>query len=203
MPLQRLQISSTPVRDLTPLQKMQVAHLECDRIGTSDYSALKGVRSLKTINDQPAAEFLKSAKENWTPIFDGRTNDFMRQNRGWKVERGALVNDPEEVNAAQTVQEFENGEIRIRFEAKDLASLYFSIRQSDRGGYSLLYDRIQFKPLEGRAHELVFTCQGDRVTVALDGKPTPFSKVEANKRGCLQFNATGGVLRVLSIEYRP
>ena len=202
MPLLRLQISGTPVRDLAPLLKLPLAHLECDRIGTSDFSPLKGIRTLKTINDQPAADFLKSAKESWVAVFDGRTTDFLRPNSSWKVERGALVNDPNEVNAGQTVQDFENGELRIRFEGKDLASVYFSIRQSDRGGYSVLFDKSQIKSMEGRPHELVFVCQGDRVMVFLDGKPATFNKVEPTRRGCLQFNATGGTMRVLSIEFR-
>jgi serine/threonine-protein kinase len=202
MPLLRLQISGTPVRDLTPLLKLPLAHLECDRIGTSEFSPLKSIRTLKTINDQPAADFLKSARESWTPIFDGRTTDFLRLSRGWKVERGAVVNEPDEANAAQTLQEFENGELRIRFEGKDLGSLYFVIRQSDRGGYNLLLDKNQCKSMEGRPHDVVFLCQGDRVTAALDGKAVSFTKVEPSKRGCLQFNAVSGTIRVLSIEYR-
>jgi len=202
MPLQRLQISGTPVRDLTPLLKLPLAHLECDRIGTNDFSPLKAIKTLKTLNDQPAAEFFKNAKESWVALFDGRTTDCLRPNRGWKVERGAMINDPEEISAAQTLQEIENGEVRIRFEGKDLVSLYFAVRQSDRGGYSILFDRSQFKPMEGRTHELVFVCQGDKVSAFVDGKPTTFNKVEPTKRGCLQFNATGGSLRVLSIEYR-
>jgi hypothetical protein len=113
-----------------------------------------------------------------------------------------MINDPEQISAAQTVQDIENGEVRIRFEGKDLNSLYFAVRQSDRGGYSLLYDRSLFKPLEGRPHELLFVCQGERVTAFLDGKPATLTKVEPTRRGCLQFNATGGSLRVLSIEFR-
>jgi hypothetical protein len=202
MPLLRLQISGTPVRDLTPLLRLPLAHLECDRIGTGEFSPLKSIRTLKTINDQPAAEFLKNAKESWVALFDGRSTEFLRPNPSWKVERGALVNDPNEANAGQTVQEFENGELRIRFEGRDLVSIYFAIRQSDRGGYSVLFDKSQIKSMEGRPHELVFVCQGDKVTAFLDGKPATFSKVEPTRRGCLQFNATGGSLRVLSIEYR-
>jgi hypothetical protein len=191
------------VRDLTPLQKLPLVHLECERIGTGDFTALRSIKTLKTVNDQSAAEFLKSAKENWQAVFDGRTSECLRPNSSWKVERGALVNDPGEANAAQTIQEYENGEMRIRFEGKDLISLYFAMRQSDRGGYSVLFDKTQSKSMEGRPHELVFVCQGERVTATIDGKPVTFQKVEPSKKGCLQFNATGGAVRILSIEYRP
>jgi hypothetical protein len=38
-----------------PLQK-----LECEDTGVTDWSSLRGHRTLKTVNDLPLAEFLKS-----------------------------------------------------------------------------------------------------------------------------------------------
>jgi hypothetical protein len=203
MPLQRLQISGTPVRDLAPLKGLPLQQIECERIGTTDYSALKSIRSLKTINDQPAAEFLKSAKESWTALFDGKTLDFIRPNRGWKVEKGTMVNDPDELNAAQTAQDFDNGEFRVRFEVKELQSLYFAVRQSDRGGYSVLFDKSALKPMEGKVHELLLTCQGEKVTATLDGRPLSFNETKPVARGCVQFNATGKLLKITAFDYRP
>lgn len=203
MPLQRLQISGTPVRDLAPLKGLPLQNLECERIGTTDYSALKNIRSLKMINDQPAADFLRSAKESWTALFDGRTADFLRSTRGWKVEKGVLINDPEELNAGQTGLEFDNGELRIRFEVKDLQSLYFAVRQSDRGGYSVLFDKSTLKPMEGRVHELLFTCQGEKVSATLDGRPLAFTESRPAARGCLQFNGTGKTVRITALDFRP
>ncbi|RPH35319.1 MAG: hypothetical protein EHM91_17390, partial [Planctomycetota bacterium] len=133
MPLQRLQISGTPVRDLVPLKTVPLQHLECERIATSDYSALKAVRSLKTINGQLAADFLKSSKEIWTALFDGKSLDFLRQANGWKIEKGVLVNNPENLDAGQTALDFENAEFRIRFKVKELHSLFFPARQTNRG----------------------------------------------------------------------
>jgi hypothetical protein len=40
------------------------------------------------------------------------------------------------------------------------------------------------------------------VTPFLDGKPATLSKAEPARKGCLQFNATGGILRILAIEFR-
>ena len=57
--------------------------------------------------------------------------------------------------------------------------------------------------MEGRPHASWCLCQGERVTATLDGKLASFQKLEPAKRGCLQFNATGGTVRILSIEYRP
>ena len=202
MPLQRLQISGTPVRDFSPLKTVPLQHLECERIGTSDFSALKAVRTLKTINGQPAADFLKSSKEIWTAMFDGKSLDFLRQARGWKIEKGVLVNNPENLDAGQTTFEFENAEFRIRFEVKELNSLFFAVRQSDRGGYSVMFDRSTLKTMEGRSHELLMTCQGERVTAVLDGRPISLHEPKPVNRGCLQFNGIGRSLRITAIDYR-
>ncbi|MBV8878654.1 MAG: protein kinase [Planctomycetaceae bacterium] len=222
VPLTRLQVNGSALKDLTPLRGMKlvqlsimgtavtdfgvlrelpVQKLEVDRLPTLDYAPLRQMRALKTVNEVPLADFFKGLKEGWTPIFDGKTTDCLRSAIGWKVERGALVNDPSAQNSAQTKYEFENGDIRIRFEGKGWESVWFRVRQSERGGIGFLFDAVAIKPLEGRQHELLFTCRGDSVTATLDGKPLPVSGEKVSS-GCVQFNATGGGLRVLSIEYR-
>jgi Leucine-rich repeat (LRR) protein len=203
MKIQELNLKNTRVADLSPLKDLPLQVLVCDRIPATDYSPLKSIRTLKTINDQPAAEFFKSQKEGWTPIFDGRSLDFLRRSVGWKVDKGALVNTPEDVDAGQTVQEYENGEFRIRFEVLDLTSVFFTVRQSDRGGYSVLLDRTTLKSMEGRPHEVILTCQGERVTATLNGKPLTFSKSQPAQKGCLQFNGIGRQFRISSMEFRP
>lgn len=80
MPLASLGIGATRVTDLTPLKGMRLNHLQCYDTRVSDLSPLKsmpleflwipevspeklevlrGIESLKTINDKPAAEFWK------------------------------------------------------------------------------------------------------------------------------------------------
>jgi serine/threonine-protein kinase len=202
MPLQRLQITGAPVRDLSPLRALPLQTLDCDRILATDYSVLKGIRSLKTVNDQPPAEFLKNLKDSWTAIFDGRTTDCLRNTTGWKFDKGALVNVPEEVNSAQTKLDFENGDLRIRFETKALDAITFRVRQSERGACTFFMDGTQARGLDGKPHEIVFSCRGDKVGATLDGKPLTLTDGTPARSGCLQFNGTTGMLRVTSIEFR-
>jgi serine/threonine-protein kinase len=198
-----LVLNGTAVSDLSPLKEVPLQTLSCERVSTNDFSPLKSIRSLKTINDQPAAEFLKSQKDGWTAIFDGRSLDFLRNASGWKLDKGALVNDPSVNSAAQTQFEFENGELRFRFEVKGSDALTFRVRQNDNGACGVLFDGAQLRALEGKPHELVITCRGTQVAATLDGKPHPLSESKAQWRGCLQFNSTNGSLRISSIDYRP
>ena len=78
----------------------------------------------------------------------------------------------------------------------------FCIRQSDRGGYSVAFDRTTLKTMEGRPHELLLTCQGERVTASLNGRPISFHEPKPVNRGCLQFNAVGRSLRITALDYR-
>ena len=80
MPLTDLNCAFTPVSDLSPLKGMKLTQLYCDHTKVSDLSPLKGmplkelncdfkperdaeilrsIKTLKTINDKPAAEFWK------------------------------------------------------------------------------------------------------------------------------------------------
>jgi serine/threonine protein kinase len=202
MPLQRLQITGAPVRDLSPLRALPLVSLDCDRISTTDFSVLKNLRSLKTVNDQPTAEFLKNLRDTWTPIFDGRTLDCLRKASGWKIDKGMIASDSSEQNAAQTNFEFDNGDLRIRFEVRGVDSCAFRARQSDAGACSLFFDGVQSRQLEGKPHELVFSCRGIQVTATLDGKALALTEVKPVRSGCLQFNATSGILRIAAIDFR-
>jgi Leucine-rich repeat (LRR) protein len=202
MPLTRLSISGTPVKDLAVLKSMPLQKIDCDRI-PADLAVLKSIRTLKTVNDVPVGDPLKAPKDgNWTPLFDGRSTDCLRRGDGWKVVRGAIQNDPTVVNSAQTSFEFENGDLRIRFECRGVDALSFRARQNPQGASGLFFDGATVRSLEGKPHELLFTCRGDTVTVTLDGKPMPLTESTAARNGCLQFNATNGVLRVTSIDFR-
>jgi len=200
--LTSLSISNTAVTDLAPLKDLPLQRMEVDRNMVGDGSALKAIKSLKTVNELPIADFVKGLKENWTPLFDGKTPDCLRNLTGWKVERGALVSDGSGLNSAQTKFEFENGDLRIRFEGKGWDSVSFRVRQSDRGASGLFFDGVAVRSLEGRPHELIFYCRGETVTATLDGRPIPLTESQSSKTGCLQFNATNSQLRVLAIEYR-
>jgi hypothetical protein len=201
MKLITLVISNTPVTDLTPLKDLPLQRLEAEKVA-ADFAPLKAVRTLKTINDLPVAEFFRGSKEGWAPIFDNRTLECIRRADGWKVEKGAIVNSGETFNAAQTTQEFENGDLRLRFEVRSADSCMFRFRQSDSGAWGMMFDGAQCRALDGKVHELLFTARGPTVTATLDGKPWPLYESKPARSGCLQFNTTGGTLRVLSIEFR-
>lgn len=62
MRLTALMISETPIADLAPLKDLPLQRLECEKINATEYAPLRAIRTLKTINDQPAAEFLKGQK---------------------------------------------------------------------------------------------------------------------------------------------
>ena len=197
-----LSIAGTSVLDLSPLKEVPIQRLDCDRTLVIDHATLKSIRTLKTVDDLPVSEFLKGTKEGWSPLFDGRSTDFLRSSQGWKVDRTTLLNDGSSQTPAQTRFDFENGDLRIRFEARGCESLSFRVRQNDKGASGVFFDAAACKTLEGRPHELIFTCRGDIATATLDGKPMSLTESQPSRSGCLQFGAGGGTLRVFSIEYR-
>lgn len=139
----------------------------------------------------------------WRPLFDGKSLEFLKSNGdGWRVENGAVVHIPGPGNAAQTRQDFEDVEVRIRFELKDMDNTYFKLRQGEAGGYMFAIGGDTIKSYEGKPHELIFVARGDQVTATIDGKPASIQSDGAAKRGCLQFSGNGQTLRLLSIETR-
>jgi len=84
---------------------------------------------------------------------------------------------------------------------KDCDRLWFLFRQDAGGGYGVDLTN-QLKALEGKPHELIYTGKGDQVTATLDGNPITIEVSAAHKSGCLQFNASGKVARILSMDVR-
>jgi serine/threonine-protein kinase len=200
--IQELNLRNTRVVDLSPLKDMPLQHLEFERGIVTDLTPLKSLRTLKTVNEQPAADFWKSQNQSWTALFDGRTLDFMRNPLGWKVDKGSIINDPAERNAAQTKFEFENGDVRIRFEPRGIDSLMFRVRQNDGGACGVSFDGAGLKQMEGKTYELVLFCRGTQVSATLNGKPIALAENKSSRSGCIQFNGNNGSLRVFSVEYR-
>jgi hypothetical protein len=138
----------------------------------------------------------------WKPLFDGKSMDCVRSgSTGWKFENGAIAHVHDVNDAGQTREEFTDAEVRIRFEVKDLDQAYFKLRQGAGGGYSVTLEN-GLKAMEGKPHEVLFAARGDQVTATLDGKSIPVSAEGAAKQGCLQFNAHGKTLNILSIDVR-
>jgi hypothetical protein len=142
------------------------------------------------------------AERPWRALFDGKTLEVLnpQSHLGWKVESGAIVKSGND--AAQSAEEFGDGEIRFRFEGTGLNSCYFKVRQGGEGGMAVAFDANTSLTLAGRPHDLVFTLSGDRVSATLDGSPVAVVVEGKPQRGKLQFNATGSQLRVLKIDTR-
>jgi hypothetical protein len=142
----------------------------------------------------------------WKPLFDGKTKESVlrAEAQGWKVEDGALVVIPGIDDAAQTKENFSDGEVRIRFEATGLSKFWFNLRQGGASGvgYAVSMEG-DLKNLEGKPHDLIFKARGDQVTASLDGTPVTVAVLGATPSGCLQFNATAKRFAILSLDFRP
>ncbi len=140
----------------------------------------------------------------WTPVFDGQSMaSFMtRDTAGWKLDQGVLVNTNPHPGAMQTERVFDDGEVRIRFEAHDVSYLGFNLRLTETAGYSVEWDRKGVNQMAGAEHALVFSCRGDEVTASLDGVPVPVIVRSRNRRGTLHFSCIGGELRLKAIDFR-
>ncbi len=138
----------------------------------------------------------------WRPVFNGRSTEGFSDLDGWRLEGEALVKTPGVRNALQTREEFEDGEIRIRFEARDSSYVGVCVRQSNLGKFSVELDRTEVRELPADINELVFTCRGDIVTAALNGKPQKIKQTSPGRRGHVQLSSQEGTFRLLSIEFR-
>lgn len=141
----------------------------------------------------------------WRPLFDGRTLGWMspQAHSGWEVVEGTVCQKRGVNNAAQSMQDFEDGEFRIRFETWGARRVMFVFRQGEAGGYAVTWEGQAAAALTGGTRELLVTMRGDEVTARLDGSPVPVEQRGGRpRRGRLQFNAMAEGFRILSIEYR-
>jgi hypothetical protein len=143
-----------------------------------------------------------AAERPWRALFDGSTLEVLnaQSHPGWKVEGGAIVRSGND--AAQSAQEFGDGEIRFRFEGTGLDSCFFKVRQGGEGGMTVSWNTNSFLPLAGKPHDLIFTLGVDRVSATLDGSPVEVVAEGKPRGGRFQFNAKGAQFRVLSIDLR-
>lgn len=140
----------------------------------------------------------------WIPIFDGRTLDFMRPaaRPAWEVVDGLLCKKPEINEYFQTVQLFQDGEFRVRFEIQGLTLMTFSARQGVQGKDSLMFTSPKIAELEGKVREILFQCRGADVKAFLDGVPMALYTRGPVVEGHLQFGGHGPTLKIHSFEYR-
>jgi hypothetical protein len=142
--------------------------------------------------------------KGWKSVFDGKSLDGFAPNTldGWKLEDGALVNTASLKNSTKPRTQFEDGEIRVRFETVGGSYMHFTARQSAEGGYGIALDRNTLVGMSGKKQELIVTLRGDDVFATLNGQPVSVQAVGKPRRGQLQFGINEGVLKVFSIEQR-
>lgn len=135
----------------------------------------------------------------WTALFDGQTTGFLRGSAapGWTVIDGALAR--KEDNAAQTKQDFQDGELRIRFTTDLTGTTFFCVRQ---GGEGLHRVDLRERARAGQTHELRMTMNGPSVTATLDGQPLDVQTQGKPAFGAVQFNGPAG-FRLYALEFRP
>jgi hypothetical protein len=140
----------------------------------------------------------------WTPVFDGKSLDFLVDNGegSWVVENGVLVRVKDRKPSAQTRRQFGDGEFRVRFEGRQVQFAGFAFRQG-LAFYGIGWDRTTWSQLGDREHELLVVARGDEVVATLDGKPQKVDKNGApSLQGPVQFNAIGESFVVKSLEFR-
>jgi hypothetical protein len=106
-------------------------------------------------------------------------------------------------NAAQTNEEFGDGELRILLESRGNSNLWFQVRQA--GGATGYYVNLRQlgELMNQKEHELIFTLRGPTVTATIDGKSSPVQCNGVSTKGVLQWNcSTDGSLRIKSLDFR-
>lgn len=162
----------------------------------------EAAKAKSTLGDQ-GLSLETPGEKSWKPLFDGKTKEsVIRGNApGWKVENGQLLRIPEINDAAQTRENFTDGEVRIRFETQELQKMWFILRQNG-GGYGVHFEG-DLKALDGKPHDLIFKAKGESVTATLDGQSVPVAVEGVRTSGCLQFNAYAKRFAVISLDFRP
>jgi len=187
---------------------LEVKALEARRRGAEDEVRAARQRVAKwALEEYPprlekALASVPAGEQPWKILFDGSSMSFIVDERGWRLEGGALVKVLGGPVPAETRENFTDGEIRIRFRAAPPGYVFFAVRQGLSGNSGVHLDEEALRALGTAEHVLSFSMDGEAVTAALDGKPVRVSTMGRPRTGSLQFNAQGASLRVSSVEYR-
>jgi hypothetical protein len=145
----------------------------------------------------------KPVERPWTSLIG--PNCIREMNKGWKLDNGSLVKDPKSMQAAQSDQKFEDGEFRIRFEARNGDQIRFFVRQGDdpRSFFYVTLKKMEIPDLFEGSHEVILVMSGQTLSATLDGKSIPAGQGNA-RSGHLQWNITiGAEMRLTALDFRP
>lgn len=93
--------------------------------------------------------------------------------------------------------------LRMRFTVDDVKIVFFNIRQGP-GGFISVLDRNALNSYSrgGKDFELIFKMRGENVTATLNGKDVRLQKNGDSRRGCLQFNCDGKLMKITALEFK-
>lgn len=117
MKLDRLSCDDSRITDLSPLRSMPLDNIKCDFVAARDSKILQSIKTLKKINEKPAAEFWSDA-ENQQAAFDK-----------WLKDVGALSPDKQVEAVAQKLVELNpdfDGKVGSKVSGGVVAELKFS-----------------------------------------------------------------------------
>ena len=141
----------------------------------------------------------------WTPIFDGKSLDFLSMGGegAWILDNGSLAHVKGRKASAQTKRHFSDGDFRIRFKVRKASHVAFALRQTGEGYLLVALDGAKLEQLDDREHEVFISCRGASVTATLDDKPHPVAtEGKPTGKGPLQFNAYGEYFVLKTLEFR-
>jgi hypothetical protein len=234
MPLEHLTIAGTRVTDLSPLRDMPLKELYMRNLKATDYTPIRNcplrilrfefvadrdsalVRSMKSvtektlvdINEDSPADFIKRFVHSWDKVFDATSADRvdLQPKDGWVLGKNGLVSKGKDCYLV-TKDEFEDGDLRVRWHSDGLDYISIAARRSaEKGYYTARPDPAQVNTPPGgkvQIHELVFTCKEDQVKAVLDGQPIVLKDNNGPRRGPLEIHVSGtGHFVLLSIDRR-
>jgi hypothetical protein len=145
-----------------------------------------------------------TAETKGDALFDGKTLSCLDTEctADWKVEKGAIVNAKSDYGNGQSRDDFSDGILRFRFEITSAQEINFAVRQGPGAQYLVTFGKSECAALVGKAHELVFVCDGNSVTATLDGKAATVKTTGQARSGRFKFQVDHGVLRVLGISFQ-
>jgi hypothetical protein len=105
--LKNVSIFESPgITSLEPLLGTPIEELQCEFVPERDAAVLRCFKTLKNINNLPAAEFWRKANAGYDNLFNGRTLDGWRLRdpdplrRSWRAQNGTLANSVSDPNRA-------------------------------------------------------------------------------------------------------
>ena len=139
-----------------------------------------------------------------TPIFDGKTLACLDSDclPAWKLENGAIVSASSEYSGGQSRNDYSDGNIRFRFENGAADEISFEVRQNPGVSYRVAFGKAASAAMAGKTHEVIFQCDGGKVTATRDGNSATVTPNGQPRSGRFRFAVDHGSLKILAIDFQ-